>query len=93
MAIYQYLVPILFASNRQLALLETAEEGNFPRKIVPDTRVNLGTANYEADTLLIKLLRPLKHYVNIPYCLHLLDALLDGKTSFFQFYDDYSKVF
>ena len=31
------------------------------------------------------------HYLQ--YCLHLLDALLDGKTSFFLFNDDYSKVF
>ena len=31
------------------------------------------------------------HYLQ--YCLHLLNALLGGKTSFFRFYDDYSKVF
>ena len=29
----------------------------------------------------------------LQYCQHLLDTLLNGKPSFFQFYDDYSKVF
>ena len=41
-----------FASNRQLALLESTEEGNyFLRKIVPDARIDCGTAACEADTL------------------------------------------
>ena len=30
------------------------------------------------------------HYLQ--YCLNPLDALLDGKTSFFKFKDDYNKV-
>ena len=34
-----------FASNQQLAHLESAEEGNyFPRKNVPDARIDHGTA-------------------------------------------------
>ena len=47
MAVYQYYVPILSPVTDN-ALLESVEEGNiFPRKNVPDTSVNLGTAAYE----------------------------------------------
>ena len=56
-----------FASNCQLALLESTEERNiFPRENVPDVRVNLGAVCIQADKLLTELTCPVILSLQMP---------------------------